>query len=77
MRYYTYDIIVKNEDVPEDQLTKEEKELGYIPSKLDREINGIYNSESEEVVNMTITPITKAGDLFPTHYHVIYVTKEK
>lgn len=74
MRYYTYDIIVKNEDIPENKLRDDEKKLSYTPSKLDREINDIY-ANPEEVVNMTITPIMNAGDPIPYAYHIICVTK--
>ena len=77
MRYYTYDIIVKNEDVPENQMTQEEKDLGYIPTKLEREVNRIYSEPNEEVVNMNITPIMSVDDVIPIGYHIIYVTKEK
>ena len=79
MKYYTYDIVVKNRTLTEDELTPQEKEGGIIPTELDREINRVYASPYEEVVNMTITPLCLNKELptLATHYHIIFVTKVK
>lgn len=70
MRYYAYDILIKDEAIPDEELTEEEQNLGYRPSRLERKINRIYNTKYEEVINMNIT-------LNDDCYRIIYVTKSK
>lgn len=79
MKFYAYDICVRNKALPLNELTPKEQEGGIIPTVLEREVNRIYSSPYEEVVSMTITPLCLDKELptLATHYHIVYVTKSK